>query len=75
MAVRPRGCRRHLVLKVREEREASHKIPMNQKLTGVPESDKKVVRGGRLAQLDRALASGAKGRGFDPRIAHHLLDG
>ncbi len=28
---------------------------------------------GRLAQLDRALASGAKGRGFDSRIAHHLI--
>ena len=27
---------------------------------------------GRLAQLDRALASEAKGRGFDSRTAHHL---
>ena len=25
---------------------------------------------GRLAQVDRALASGAKGRGFESRIAH-----
>ena len=25
-----------------------------------------------VAQLDRALASGAKGCGFDPRQAHHL---
>ena len=27
---------------------------------------------GQLAQLDRALASGAKGRGFESRIAHLL---
>ena len=26
---------------------------------------------GRVAQLDRALASGAKGRGFESRSAHH----
>ena len=26
---------------------------------------------GQLAQLDRALASGAKGRAFESRIAHH----
>ena len=26
---------------------------------------------GRLAQLDRALVSGTKGRGFNPRIARH----
>ena len=26
---------------------------------------------GRLAQLDRALVSGTKGRGFNSRIAHH----
>ncbi len=30
-------------------------------------------RYGRLAQLDRALASGAKGRAFESRIAHHLI--
>jgi hypothetical protein len=30
------------------------------------------VQWGRLAQLDRALVSGTKGRGFDPRIARHL---
>ncbi len=29
------------------------------------------VSDGRLAQLDRALVSGTKGRGFDPRIARH----
>ena len=28
------------------------------------------VEKGRLAQMDRALASGARGRGFEPRIAH-----
>ncbi len=32
-----------------------------------------IRRGGRLAQLDRALVSGTKGRGFNSRIAHHLL--
>ena len=26
----------------------------------------------RVAQLDRASASGAEGCGFDPRLAHHL---
>ena len=26
---------------------------------------------GRLAQLDRALVSGTRGRGFESRIAHH----
>ncbi len=26
---------------------------------------------GRLAQLDRALVSGTKGRAFESRIAHH----
>ena len=29
--------------------------------------------GGQLAQLDRALASGAKGRAFESRIAHHHI--
>ncbi len=28
---------------------------------------------GRLAQVDRALVSGTKGRGFESRIAHYLL--
>lgn len=28
---------------------------------------------GRVAQLDRVLASEAKGRGFDPRSAHHKI--
>jgi hypothetical protein len=27
---------------------------------------------GRLAQLDRALVSGTRGRGFESRIAHHM---
>ena len=27
---------------------------------------------GRLAQMDRALVSGTKGRGFNSRIAHHF---
>ena len=29
------------------------------------------VSSGRLAQLDRALVSGTKGREFESRIAHH----
>ena len=29
--------------------------------------------GGRVAQLDRALASGAKGREFESRSAHQLI--
>ena len=28
---------------------------------------------GRLAQMDRALVSGIKGRGFESRIAHQFL--
>ena len=28
---------------------------------------------GRVAQLDRALASGAKGRGFESRSAHQVI--
>lgn len=28
-------------------------------------------KGGRLAQVDRALVSGTKGRGFESRIARH----
>ena len=31
-----------------------------------------LIPGVPVAQLDRALASGAKGCGFDPRQAHHL---
>jgi hypothetical protein len=50
---------------------------LNYKLTLKVKSAKKYPKAnelpGRLAQLDRALASGAKGRGFDPRIAHHLV--
>ncbi len=30
---------------------------------------------GRVAQMDRALASGAKGRGFESRSAHHEKTG
>ena len=30
--------------------------------------------GGRVAQLDRALASGARGRGFESRSAHHFFN-
>lgn len=33
------------------------------------------VQCGRVAQLDRALASGAKGRGFESRSAHHFFRG
>ncbi|MFM1941132.1 MAG: hypothetical protein RI897_114 [Verrucomicrobiota bacterium] len=29
----------------------------------------------RVAQLDRASASGAEGCGFDPRLAYHFLPG
>ena len=29
--------------------------------------------GGRVAQLDRALASGARGRGFESRSAHQVI--
>ncbi len=29
---------------------------------------------GRLAQLDRALVSGTKGRGFNSRIARHFFN-
>jgi hypothetical protein len=32
-----------------------------------------IVMNGRLAQVDRALASGAKGRAFESPIAHHFF--
>ena len=32
-----------------------------------------IVISGRLAQVDRALASGAKGRWFESSIAHHFF--
>ena len=32
-----------------------------------------IITQGRVAQLDRVLASEAKGRGFESRLAHQIL--
>ena len=37
-----------------------------------PAIDHSIDRG-RVAQLDRVLASEAKGRGFESRLAHHVF--
>jgi hypothetical protein len=47
------------------------KVPMNPRLTNSSQGVKNIFKKhGRLAQVDRALVSGTKGRGFESRIAH-----